>query len=184
MVRLFVAAWPPDPVRAWLAAKDRPAVPGVRWTTADQWHVTLRFLGDVEGDDRGTGAVADLIRALDGLPASGVHAAPASVRVGVVRFGRAAVGLPVAGLDALAGAVVTATARFGLVPDGRPFRGHLTVARGDARAASRAVRITGTPPPWTADAVALVRSHLGAGPARYETLHTVVLPRAQTDSTA
>ncbi len=28
------------------AALDRPHVEGLRWTTGDQWHVTLRFLGD------------------------------------------------------------------------------------------------------------------------------------------
>ena len=27
---------------------DRPARPGLRWTTEDQWHVTLRFLGEME----------------------------------------------------------------------------------------------------------------------------------------
>jgi 2'-5' RNA ligase len=34
-------------VVAQLAALDRPTRPGIRWTTEDQWHVTLRFLGEV-----------------------------------------------------------------------------------------------------------------------------------------
>ena len=48
-MRLFVAAWPPPEVVASLAALPRPDVAGLRWTRPDQWHVTLRFLGHVEG---------------------------------------------------------------------------------------------------------------------------------------
>ena len=47
-MRLFVAAWPPADVVEALRGLDRPVVTGMRWTTADQWHVTLRFLGDVD----------------------------------------------------------------------------------------------------------------------------------------
>ena len=43
--RLFVAVWPPPEVLDVLAALPRTERPGVRWTTRDQWHVTLRFLG-------------------------------------------------------------------------------------------------------------------------------------------
>ncbi|MEA2686121.1 MAG: hypothetical protein QOE93_1316, partial [Actinomycetota bacterium] len=46
--RLFVAVWPPAPLLDAVAALDRPAVPGLRWTGREQWHVTLRFLGAVE----------------------------------------------------------------------------------------------------------------------------------------
>ena len=65
----------------------------------------------------------------------------------------------------------TATAAFGDPPPARPFVGHLTVAR--ARGQS------GIPPTlagmpvaaaWRADTVALVRSHLDPGGARYETV--------------
>ena len=48
MPRLFVAVWPPDDVLALIAALPRPEVEGLRWTTRDQWHVTLRFFGSVE----------------------------------------------------------------------------------------------------------------------------------------
>ena len=40
--------WPPPEVVARLAALARPTVEGVRWTTPEQWHVTLRFLGWVD----------------------------------------------------------------------------------------------------------------------------------------
>jgi len=49
-VRLFVAVWPSDEVVDALAALPRPEAPGLRWTRPDQWHVTLRFLGEAEPD--------------------------------------------------------------------------------------------------------------------------------------
>ena len=65
-MRLFVAAWPPEPVVSVLAALERPSVEGVRWTAPEQWHVTLRFLGDVDAssvDD----VVSSLAAAASGL---------------------------------------------------------------------------------------------------------------------
>ena len=47
-VRLFVAVWPPESVVEMLLGLDRPEGPDLRWTTEPQWHVTLRFLGDVD----------------------------------------------------------------------------------------------------------------------------------------
>ena len=48
-VRLFVAVWPARGRRPrCCSALDRPDDPGVRWTTRDRWHVTLRFLGEVD----------------------------------------------------------------------------------------------------------------------------------------
>ena len=37
MARLFVAVRPTPEVVAWLSALERPAVPGVRWSTPEQW---------------------------------------------------------------------------------------------------------------------------------------------------
>lgn len=76
-MRLFVAIFPPDEVRADLRrrlasalrrdrARDRPRSP-VRLTSADRWHITLAFLGEV-AEER----VADVSRALDSaLPPPG-----------------------------------------------------------------------------------------------------------------
>jgi 2'-5' RNA ligase len=47
MPRLFVALVPPAPVRAELAALAAP-LPGVRWTPADNLHLTLRFIGETD----------------------------------------------------------------------------------------------------------------------------------------
>jgi 2'-5' RNA ligase len=46
--RLFVAVWPPAGVVETLQALERPDIPRLRWTTPEQWHVTLRFLGSFE----------------------------------------------------------------------------------------------------------------------------------------
>jgi 2'-5' RNA ligase len=58
VVRLFVAVWPNEEVTARIAALDRPEVRGLRWTTPDQWHVTLRFLGQVEDPEPVVAALA------------------------------------------------------------------------------------------------------------------------------
>ena len=48
--RLFVALVPPATVQAELAALAAP-LPGVRWTPAENLHLTMRFIGDT-GPDR------------------------------------------------------------------------------------------------------------------------------------
>lgn len=155
-----------------LEALGRPHHPDVRWTTSDQWHVTLRFLGDVPDDD-----VAALREALDGLagrPATAIALGPRTTRLG-----RGQLVLPATGADDLAAAVATATAPFG-PSDDRPFRGHLTLARARRRARGGVpAELTGTPVDarWPATEVALVRSHLDPGGARYETIHRVPLTR-------
>lgn len=47
--RLFVALVPPAAVQAELAALAAP-LPGVRWTPAENLHLTLRFIGDTDPD--------------------------------------------------------------------------------------------------------------------------------------
>jgi RNA 2',3'-cyclic 3'-phosphodiesterase len=159
-VRLFVAVRPPDDVLDLLAGLRRRERAGVRWTTRPQWHVTLRFLGEVE-EPRPVAAALDA-----------AALAPASAMVGprVSALGRGIVVVPVAGLDALAAGVASATGGFGAPPPERPFRGHLTLAR--ARRGS--VRgLVGEPVEATfpVGEVRLVRSHLGRDGARYEDLH-------------
>lgn len=50
--RLFVAIAVPDPVRAELVRLQEKGAEGIAWTPAEQFHVTLRFLGDVADDRR------------------------------------------------------------------------------------------------------------------------------------
>ena len=165
MSRLFVALWPPAEVLDQIEALPRQERPGVRWTTRDQWHVTLRFLGSADVD-----AVTPALRALRHPPVEAV------VGGRVARLGRSALVVPVAGLDSLAAAVLDATAsavpaRAG--PEAR-FVGHLTLAR------LKGARVGGLvdsliDASWPADEVALVESILGSGPATYRTVATVPL---------
>ena len=172
MARLFVAVWPPDDVAAAVAALRRPSVDGVRWTAPSQWHVTMRFLGEVP-DDR-VGAVGAALAA-PALPAATAVLGPA-----VGRFGDRVLHVPVSGLDGLAAAVRGAVDDFAdrAALDDRPFHGHLTFARADGRRHRvRLAPLTGeeVTRSWPVTEVAVVRSHLGRGGARYETVAEVAL---------
>lgn len=163
MRRLFVAVWPPAGILDLLAGLDRPAVDGVRWTTREQWHVTLRFLGPVPDAE----PVAEALAGLPALPPASAVLGPA-----VGRFGQRILHVPVGGLDALAAGVVAATADVGRPPEDRPFNGHVTLARVakhgsvDLRPLTRAP-IAGE---WAVGAVCLVESRLSPHGARYEVL--------------
>ncbi len=170
-MRLFVAVWPSPELRALLAAVPRPDEPGVRWTTSDQWHVTLAFLGEVAEED-----VAGLTDAV--LGATGAHAAREAA-VGPVsrRLGRTQLVLPVRGVDDLADTVqAEAAVALGRPRDQRPFRGHLTLARSKGKhPIPRSLEGSPLEATWAVHEVALVRSHLGTGPARYETMTSAPL---------
>jgi 2'-5' RNA ligase len=151
--------WPPDDVLDMLEGLARPTIPGVRWTGRAQWHVTLRFLGDAE---------VDAVRGVLGKVRAAATQAELAPRT--QRLGRGVLCVPVHGLEDLAAAVVAATAELGRPPDHRTFRGHITLARVEGRAKPP---LTDLPDrTWPVATFALVRSHLGGGPARYETLAT------------
>jgi 2'-5' RNA ligase len=69
---------------------------------------------------------------------------------------------------------VERTRDLGQPPEGRAFTGHLTLARVSGRPPKALVgeRISAS---FTVDAVHVVSSHLGQGPARYETEATIPL---------
>lgn len=156
---------PPDEVLDRVAALARPAVDGLRWTTREQWHVTLRFLGQVDDVD----AVASAL-------GSGSFArCDAKFGPAVDRFGRRVLHVPVAGLDDLGAAVVARTAELGEPPDDRPFRGHVTLARARSRRGVDLRKLAGEPvaASWSVAEVVLVESHLHPKGARYENVARV-----------
>jgi 2'-5' RNA ligase len=164
-VRLFVAVVPPPSVCAVLAAIGRPERDGVRWTRADQWHVTLRFLGEVESAE-------PVIDAVEGAAAR-VGPAQASLGAESVRVG-GVLAVDVDGVETIARSVVNATKKIGQPPDQRRFRGHITLARmrGRQRVPRDLVGIpidTESAGPWTVDEIHLICSHLGRE-VRYESL--------------
>jgi 2'-5' RNA ligase len=155
VARLFIAVWPTRGIIDTLSALPRIDQPGVRWTTAEQWHVTLRYFGKVEE----SAAVAAL---------ESVSATPAVATVGpsVQRLGDDVVIAPIEGLDPLADAVRTATADVGEPVDPRPFRGHLTLARprrgGECTLEGHPIEAE-----FRVDELALVRSVLHSAGATY-----------------
>jgi RNA 2',3'-cyclic 3'-phosphodiesterase len=164
-VRLFVAVWPPPEVVSAIGGLDRPAIEGVRWTTPDQWHVTLRFLGSVESAEPAVAALATL---------TGMPGAVATIEGRPIRLGREVLALSVEGLADLAALARDAFAGIGRPPEHRPFRGHLTLARGRAvRSLSPVSRFQRAS--FIVRAVSLVESHLGQPGARYDTIASVEL---------
>lgn len=168
MPRLFVAVWPPEDVLDRLAALERPEVKGLRWTRRDQWHVTLRFLGQVPDADPVRAALGDL----SALPVASATLGPA-----VDRFGRHVLHVPVAGLDVLAARVLDVTAPLGRPPEDRSFVGHITLARvaRNAKVDLRPFAGAGVTGSWTVRDVCLVESRLSPAGGRYVVLDTVPL---------
>ena len=166
LARLFVAVWPPPEVLDVLAALPRAERPGVRWTTRDQWHVTLRFLGQADPTE-----AVEAVRRIEGACCE----AALGPRPG--RLGRSALVLPVTGLAALAAEVERATEAIGRPPAAREFRGHLTLARLKGQAACGLTdMVVGAR--WTVAGVTLVESRLHPQGARYEVLEEVALQPA------
>ena len=158
MPRLFLAVFPPVEVMDLLGGLERPEVDGLRWTKREQWHITLRFLGEAETEE-----VEDSLRGFHWL-ASAVRLGPASKRLG----SRALV-LPAAGLNELAAEVQARTGSVGNPPDRRRFTGHLTLAR-----ARKPIPNTVARQPFAAEFRAaqfwLVESELHPEGARYNRL--------------
>jgi 2'-5' RNA ligase len=170
-VRLFVAVWPSEEVLERIAALLRPEVRGLRWTTPDQWHVTLRFFGEADEDE-----VVAVFRGID-VESTGdtvAHLGPATGR-----FGQRVLHVPVDGLEALARATVSATKGVGKPPDGRPFSGHVTLARSRTRGVDlRPLAGQALAGRWPVRELTLVCSRLGAGEgraARYEVVERLAL---------
>lgn len=181
--RLFVSISLPEAARAEVARaaeRLRPHADGFRWSASDTYHVTLRFLGDVEMRrassiaDALRHAVRDLAPFSFGLERAGAFPSPRRPRV--LWIGGTA-GSP---LTRLHEGVATALADVGFDPEGRPFSPHVTIARlrrGVARAESLAgaladVRVAAAVP---VRSVALMRSRLGPAGARHEPVAIVGL---------
>ena len=168
-MRLFIALRPGPEIRSVLL----DAMEGVacaRWQDDDQMHVTLRFIGEVDRPQ-----AEDVAAALDGI-----HAPALQVRIaGVGRFADTLwAGLaPQEGLAALHRKVDHACVRAGLQPERRAYVPHITLARfarsaGQDPAIARwlATHAALASPVFTLGHVALYRSTLGHGGARYEAL--------------
>lgn len=173
-MRLFVAVSLPPDVMELVSELPRPDLPSLRWTTEDQWHITLRFLGEVEEPS----AVAEALKEVPAaLRQAEIDDVEATVGAATAWFrGRRILHVPVTGLDALAQAVATATVPWGDGSDDSVFSGHLTLARVRRRETGPA-NLAGTliSAEWTVPEIALMSSTLTPGGSRYAVVATVAL---------
>jgi 2'-5' RNA ligase len=176
-VRLFVACELPGELAASLAvwaARASGRDPALRLLAIDQLHLTLAFLGAMspgQVDDL-EAAIAEALRdepwpsALRvGEPVWLAPRSPHVLAVEVVDEDGALGALQTRLVDGLADAV-------GFQRERRAFLPHVTVARVRRGQAPRDYALDPPPEPvaFAAQAVSLVRSHLGPGGARYEPL--------------
>lgn len=130
--RTFIGLPMPEPYQraAGRLARDlgKGLASKVSWVKPGNWHLTLKFLGDVEEDQ-----VEDIGRALGGvdwepfvLQAAGGGFFPDGRRPRVVWTGLAKGGPE---SRALAASVEKGLAPLGFEPENRPFRAHLTLGR-------------------------------------------------------
>jgi 2'-5' RNA ligase len=125
VIRLFVALQLPEAVREQLVALEG-GVPGARWASEEQMHLTLRFIGEVDGN-----VANDIDDALAGIRAPAFTLELA----GVGEFGGKTPRALWAGVRSneallhLQRKVETALQRIVLPPESRKFSAHVTLAR-------------------------------------------------------
>lgn len=156
MHRLFVAIDFPSAVRAQLAMLCS-GLPHARWVPEEQMHLTLRFVGEVEG-----GAFLDIREGLGAVQApafemalKGIGHFPPRGRPTVLWAGVRDEG----GLLRLQSRVEKAVMSAGLPPETRNFSPHVTLAR-----------LKGTPPRRVADYLGH-HALFSAGPFPVEAFH-------------
>jgi 2'-5' RNA ligase len=134
MIRLFVGLEIPRVLRERLAPLAG-GIPGARWVPAENFHLTLRFIGEVPGH-----RAEEIDHALSGIGARTFQLSFAEVGT----FSKA--GRPVAlwvgaercaPLDHLQSKIETSLQRAGLEPERRRFAPHVTLARLDGAAEAK-----------------------------------------------
>ncbi len=175
-MRLFVAVWPDDSTAQRLSSLKLGPTDGLRLVGSGTWHVTLRFLGDVD-DDR----VPELVEALDSTAANMPGAIRCRAGPETAWFGDRVLQIPVRGLEDLAVAVRSAT--IPVVPVGSEkeprFNGHLTVARAKGHrlgpSAKRSLAGIRFATKFDVESFDLVSSEHSSQGRRYTTLATSLL---------
>jgi 2'-5' RNA ligase len=164
MARAFVAVRPPDAVLAAVAdavarVREGGLVPGARWTTPEQWHLTLQFLGNRADLDGVAVALAALDAAGGEARLGGGGAFPSTKRARVLWLGVLGGGELLTGLAAAVGALL---APVGYPPEDRPFHAHLTLARlnrpADVRPAVEGLGVDPVGDPWRIGEIVLYES--------------------------
>lgn len=168
-MRLFVALSLPENLAEQLERMCL-GLPGAAWIPPENFHLTLRFVGDADGR-----AAADLDAAL-----SGVSGAPFELSlIGLGQFGDGrrtrsvwAGAQPSQELSALQSRIERAVQTAGFEPESRKFHPHVTLARFSANPGSKlrtyfAQHALFRTLPFQVTAFHLYSSHLGKGPPVY-----------------
>jgi RNA 2',3'-cyclic 3'-phosphodiesterase len=185
--RLFIALETNEAVRQAVAEvqqtlRRRGDPLPVRWVRPEQVHLTLQFLGNVVSEHIPplVAAVAPAVAGHDALflRADGVGAFPSIESPRVLWLGLRGGDERLLALQRSVAEAVGTVA--GVVADRKPFRPHLTLGRverlhraapGMAAIVAALARPVAVPPAaWEVSSVALIRSVLGAGGARYTVL--------------
>ena len=178
MPRLFAALDPPDEGRKAVEGL-RTRLEGARWTPPENYHLTLRFFGDV-GEKQALAvedALADVDAASPAVRSTALTAFPSRrrPRVLVVAFDRTKA------LVALQEQVEARARALDFEPETRRFRPHLTFARlkeADRRRVVHYLRSHTVPDvSFTAPAVHLYESTLHPDGARHHRRATYALKR-------
>jgi len=176
-MRLFVSLELPAVLREGLrAACERGRRGGVLWVPAENVHLTLKFLGEVQyrlvpelkaAVAAVAGGAAPFDLSLAGAGCFPSARAPRVIWVGVDRGADEA--------TALAVAVERALAPLGFAAEARPFRAHLTIGRvkeEKSGAATCATKLKGlasfAAPPARTEALALMKSTLMPAGSAYD----------------
>lgn len=149
--------------------------PPWRWIPPENYHLTVKFLGEVEETvvpslSEAAGRVAARVSPFR-ISFGPFGAFPSMARPRVIFY---AVSAGADRLVDLAAIVDRETARAGFAPERRPFRAHLTLARikrrvpPGLREALEAVGPLAGAPSQPVDRFVLMRSHLSRSGARYE----------------
>jgi len=176
MHRLFVGLRPPAMIRASLLAA-MGGVPGARWQSDDQLHLTVRYIGEVDRPLAEDVAIAlgrlhfpAVEAAIDGVGQFESRGRPNALWAGV---------RPHDPLAQLHRKVDQAMVRLGLAPEGRAYLPHITLARlnGPANIADGylADQAGLSSPPFTFTHLTLFQSSLGSGGASYEAVERYAL---------
>ena len=176
MMRLFVGIAIPDTLARALQLLEG-GVPGARWQSREQLHLTLRFLGEVDGR-----TLADIDDALRALHEPAFELEPFGVGVFTLKEPRQLwVGMRNSpALLHLHRKIDTAMTRLGLPADGRKFTPHITLARLKAPHRDRLVHFLQAhalfhAQPFAVDRFLLLRSTLTADGSVYSIEQEYVL---------
>jgi RNA 2',3'-cyclic 3'-phosphodiesterase len=173
---MFVAVWPDVATVRLLSELGLPPAPQLRSVRPEHWHVTLRFLGDVDDD-----LVPTLTGALAGVADSTTHRVHCALGPATTWFsGSRVLQIPASGLERMAEAVGVATRAAVPGPAPPPFVGHLTLARVKGPRLHRSIRtgLDGLPfaAEFAVDHFDLVASELSDDGPRYTSVTEFALP--------